>query len=840
MMEFYLMLRLSAIFAISITLLSGCHPNPTVTIPTHQFVRHTIRGTIERPTQWRLAAASADIQPFATVALLYPSDHAEHPGNLVASGRSDANGHFDFQIPEGTTLATNGFYILEASRRLGPHGTESQSLRTLLFWTGSAWSAVTSTEIVISAKTTALVQALELDSSLAVPDVLGRVTVSEGATTFSSSAGTYSIAVLEQLAEMVNLILEQGRDPIAHLGMQAGQFYVKKPSNPQIPWLNSRTDCPSCNLQRENLNEQDLSGKDLRAHDLRLSQLNRADLSYLQAENTLLNGAYLNESNLTGADLTGADLSDTQLLGANFTHTNFTGSNLIRANLTGADLRTATLTNANFSEAHMNGANLAGVVFPALNLNQAHMRGANLQGANLTGKQLMGTDLRDADLRNANLGNIELNEVNLEGARLEGANLYAANLTGTSFFQASLDAATWLGGQTCATPSRTVCRYEWLANKDTVGNQRYPSIASAADGSSIIVWNNGSEPFIVAQRYDPYGKPIGDIIEISQTLAQELSEPDVGMADDGRFVITWDHDNDGGGWGIIARHFNADGTPANNEFIVNAPVAGEQWYPATAMSPDGRFIVAWLDYSLSTTYYRRFDADGSPKGGQSVVSANSQHVDVTANNDYFAFSWSALDASGYGVYARLHRHDDSGTQFSSFPLNAYTNNHQWVSSIALAKGMPALEDLLGVGNYLVAVWQSGHPQDGNGTGIFGRYMNIQPQNATGLSNGNEFQVNTHTTADQQNPSVSIDPTGNFIVAWQSAVQDGSPNSIYAQRFNARYGSPIGPEFKVNDYSIGEQLSPVITLSPNRHVRVAWMTEGQDGDGMGIAATQFGY
>ncbi len=572
----------------------------------------------------------------------------------------------------------------------------------------------------------------------------------------------------------------------------------------------------------------DLANKDLNGHDLRGSHLVGANLSQIQAENAQLNGAYLNESNLTDANLAGANLSDAQLLGANFTNTNFTSSNLTGANLTGADLHTATLNNANFTEAQLNGVNLAGVVFPALNLDQAQMRGANLQAANLTGQQLTGTDLRDADLRNANLSNMTLNQIKLAGAHLGGANFQSTQLAGVSFFQAILDGAIWVGGQICKTPSRTVCGYEWLVNTDTVGNQQYPSIAMAADGSSIIVWNNtASQPHIVGQRYDPYGQPIGGQIAISQTLSEPYSEADVSMASDGSFVVTWDHNNDGNNWGIIARQFNADASPKGNEFVVNTHTTGDQWYPTVAMSSDGRFIVAWYDNGLGATYYRRFEQDGSSNMAQDTVSPASFQVDVAANNDYFAFTWRAADANNYGVYARLQRHDASNAQFTHIPLNTTTSGNQQMPAIALSD------------SYLVTAWESQY-QDGSGYGIYARYFNIDPQTMAGVSSASEFPVNTYTSFDQKSASVAVDPTGNFVIAWQSAGQDGSANSIYAQRFNARYRERVGSEFKLNTYSTDNQILPTIALAPNRHIRAAWVTQGQDGNGLGIAATQLGY
>jgi hypothetical protein len=48
--------------------------------------------------------------------------------------------------------------------------------------------------------------------------------------------------------------------------------------------------------------------------------------------------------------------------------------------------------------------------------------------------------------------------------------------------------------------------------------------------------------------------------------------------------------------------------------------------------------------------------------------------------------------------------------------------------------------------------------------------------------GAEFQVNSYTTDVQRFPAVTSDGSGNFVVVWQSAFQDGSSYGVYGQRF----------------------------------------------------------
>ena len=55
------------------------------------------------------------------------------------------------------------------------------------------------------------------------------------------------------------------------------------------------------------------------------------------------------------------------------------------------------------------------------------------------------------------------------------------------------------------------------------------------------------------------------------------------------------------------------------------------------------------------------------------------------------------------------------------------------------------------------------------------------------------------------PALAVEPDGDFVVAWQSYLQDGSYYGIFGQRY-ARDGSPRGAEFRVNTFTTGYQVA----------------------------------
>ncbi|MEO1521895.1 MAG: hypothetical protein AAFU78_14120, partial [Cyanobacteria bacterium J06633_2] len=117
----------------------------------------------------------------------------------------------------------------------------------------------------------------------------------------------------------------------------------------------------------------------------------------------------------------------------------------------------------------------------------------------------------------------------------------------------------------------------------------------------------------------------------------------------------------------------------------------------------------------------------------------------------------------------------------------------------------------GSGTYVV-VWQS---EDADGLGIFGqRYL------PDGTRVGNEFRVNTSTQGDQRGPAVGMAANGSFVVVWSGEGASGDENDIYAQRYSP-FGVPVGNEFRVNTTTDGRQSSAAIAVADNGNFTIAW-------------------
>jgi len=187
----------------------------------------------------------------------------------------------------------------------------------------------------------------------------------------------------------------------------------------------------------------------------------------------------------------------------------------------------------------------------------------------------------------------------------------------------------------------------------------------------------------------------------------------------------------------------------------------------------------------------------------------------------FVVTWesSGQDGSGLGIYAQ--RYDASGVaQGNEFKVNTYTTFDQYHSSVTA----------LSNGGFVVS-WAS--LQDGSGLGIY-----AQRYDAGGIAQSSEFKVNTYTTIDQYDASITALTGGGFVVTWSSTGQDNSGLGIYAQRYDVNGGIAQGAEFKVNTFITGDQTNASIIALNGGGFVVTWTSSGQDGSGAGIYAQRY--
>jgi hypothetical protein len=306
--------------------------------------------------------------------------------------------------------------------------------------------------------------------------------------------------------------------------------------------------------------------------------------------------------------------------------------------------------------------------------------------------------------------------------------------------------------------------------------------------------------------------------------------------------------------GATAVH--GDVGPAGGEFQVNTFTTGFQGNARVSVDGGGAFVVVWesgyggyfatQDGSGAGVIGRRFDASGASASAEFIVNtfrlgpqrAPAIASDATGN---FVVAWESGSPSYY--YGSHPDGSASGVFLQRYdPMGGALGGETLVNTTTQGRqGVPAVASDP-AGNFVV-VWQSGGYRvsgDGSSTGIFGQRFD-----PTGIPLGPEFQVNTYTTGPQLSPAIASDAAGDFVVVWQSGTyglgQDGSGAGIFARRFDPS-GAPLGDEFQVNTYTTGAQATPAVASDADGHFVVVWQSgyygAGGDGSGPGVFGQRF--
>lgn len=382
-----------------------------------------------------------------------------------------------------------------------------------------------------------------------------------------------------------------------------------------------------------------------------------------------------------------------------------------------------------------------------------------------------------------------------------------------------------------ATPSGV----EFPVNTTATGPQGSPAIASDADGDLVVVWQStsqdGSGTGIFAQRYDAAGSPVGSEFSVNSTTTGGQANADVAMDASGDMVVVWDSaSQDGSGYGVYGQRFTAAGLPDGTEFLVNTFTTGSQRFPTVAMDSDGDFVIVWQSASQDGSFYgvyaQRFSSAGALVGSEFRVNTttadfqNRPAVAMDSDGD-FVVAWNSFlqDGASYGVYAQRFT-SLGGLVGSEFQVNATTTGAQRRPRV----GMDADGDF-------VVVWMSG-TGDGSGDGIFARRYS-----SGGAPVTSEFRVNSFTTSEQVDPSVAMDSSGDFVVTWSSFAQDGSGYGVFAQSYLAS-GAADGSEVRVNTFTTNEQIESAVAMDAGGDFVVVWQSAMQDGDSAGVFGQRF--
>jgi hypothetical protein len=289
----------------------------------------------------------------------------------------------------------------------------------------------------------------------------------------------------------------------------------------------------------------------------------------------------------------------------------------------------------------------------------------------------------------------------------------------------------------------------------------------------------------------------------------------------GDYVVVWSSQNEvsGTGWNVYGQRYDAAGSPQGGEFLVDSPASKvNQQYANVAMAANGNFIVTWSANGNGTTAIdaRVFNAAGVAQTSVLVLASTNQpqfSTVATDANGNFVVSWLANVSGQWEIFGQ--RYSSRGqTQGSTFTVTTSAGGGQAAPSAAMNAA----------GNFLIT-WAAN-------SNVY-----VQEYSAGGTPAGSLIQITAGTTNGQADPTADIDPAGNFVVTW--AGQQAGSADVFGQCFTAA-GVAQGPVFQVNTDTQDNQQYPTVALSANDNFVVSWSSQNQDGNGWGVFARAFAF
>jgi hypothetical protein len=252
---------------------------------------------------------------------------------------------------------------------------------------------------------------------------------------------------------------------------------------------------------------------------------------------------------------------------------------------------------------------------------------------------------------------------------------------------------------------------EFQVNTYTPGSQAPYGVAALAGGGFVVVWSSygswGSDDSfssIQARRFGAEGVALDPMeVQVNSYSTGRQTSPRVASAADGSFVVVWTSEGSLGGdnWlrSIQARRFAAGGTPLDPvEFQVNSYTRYDQAGADVSMTSEGDFVVAWTSSVTNGNdlhigvQARRFAADGTPRDPEefqvNVITNGGQGggpIAFNAEGD-FVIGFGSTDSPGDdpddSPQARRYQADGTPVDAIEFQLNTYTTSWQFGPSIA--------------------------------------------------------------------------------------------------------------------------------------------------------------
>ena len=280
------------------------------------------------------------------------------------------------------------------------------------------------------------------------------------------------------------------------------------------------------------------------------------------------------------------------------------------------------------------------------------------------------------------------------------------------------------------------------------------------------------------------------------------------------------------------------------EQIVNAITAGDQYRPFITTLATGGFVIGWQDASheaslsddVRVALYNglgvRFNPGDDLLANSALAAAQFQGTAAAFSNGKYVVAWTdysgAIDGNG------IIDGNNGGVRFGIFNGDGSLSSDEFYanSTLPLIQNQPSVTVLQN--DKFVVSWTTQDINASSTTDIILRVFN-----ADGSPAGAEKTVNTQTVGNQENSTVHALSTGGFAVVWddrEDSAASGNQTKTFI-RFYSAGGSAIGAPQLANAANADDPSQVGFTELTDGRILLTWtenITALPPGDGSGTS------
>ena len=285
-------------------------------------------------------------------------------------------------------------------------------------------------------------------------------------------------------------------------------------------------------------------------------------------------------------------------------------------------------------------------------------------------------------------------------------------------------------------------------------------------------------------------------------------------------------------------------TAIGPEFIVNAIPAGDQYRPFITTLATGGFVIGWQDASheaslsddvrvaLYTGLGLRLNAGDDLLTSTALAAAQFQGTAAPFSNGKYVVAWT--DYSGAADGNGFSDGNNGGIRFAIFNAGGSPSSGEFYANttVPLIQNQPSVTVL--ANDKFVVSWTGQDINASSTTDIILRVFN-----ADGSPAGAEKTVNTQTVGNQENSTVHALSTGGFAVVWgdrENSAASGFQTKTFI-RFYTAGGAAIGPPQLANAANADDPSQAGFTELSDGRILLTWtenVTALPPGDGSGTS------